>query len=50
MKVNRRLCRAYVLKEDFEAFYASGSAEEAAQFLKGWTSPDYSRKSLLKAI
>jgi len=37
MKVNRRLCRAYVLKEDFEAFYASGSAEEAAQFLKGWT-------------
>jgi transposase len=37
MKVNRRLCRAYVLKEDFEAFYAPGSAEEAVQFLKGWT-------------
>jgi transposase len=37
MKVNRRLCRAYILKEDFEAFYASCSAEDAAQFLKGWT-------------
>jgi len=35
--VRHRLCRAYVLKEGFEAFYTSGSAEEAAQFLKGWT-------------
>jgi transposase len=37
MKVNRRLQRAYVLKEDFDAFYASANAEEAAQFLKAWT-------------
>jgi len=37
MKVNRRLQRAYVLKEDFDAFYASDDAEEAANFLKAWT-------------
>jgi transposase len=37
MKVNRRLQRAYVLKEDFDAFYASDNAEEAARFLKAWT-------------
>jgi len=37
MKVNRRLQRAYVLKEDFDAFYASDTAEEAATFLKSWT-------------
>jgi len=37
MKVNRRLQRAYVLKEDFEAFYASDSAEDAAHFLRAWT-------------
>lgn len=37
MKINRRLQRAYVLKEDFEAFYASDAAEEAAAFLKAWT-------------
>lgn len=37
MKINRRLQRAYVLKEDFEAFYASENAEEAARFLKEWT-------------
>ena len=37
MKVNRRLHRAYVLKEDFEAFYASEDAVEATQFLKAWT-------------
>lgn len=37
MKVNRRLQRAYVLKEDFDAFYASDDAEEAATFLKAWT-------------
>jgi transposase len=37
MKVNRRLQRAYVLKEDFDAFYASDDAEEAAKFLKAWT-------------
>jgi len=37
MKVNRRLQRAYVLKEDFEAFYASDDAPEAAAFLKAWT-------------
>jgi transposase len=37
MKVNRRLQRAYVLKEDFDAFYASDNAEEAARFLKDWT-------------
>ena len=37
MKVNRRLQRAYVLKEDFDAFYASANAEEAAKFLKAWT-------------
>ena len=37
MKVNRRLQRAYVLKEDFDAFYASADMEEAAKFLKAWT-------------
>lgn len=37
MKVNRRLQRAYVLKEDFDAFYASEDAEQAARFLKDWT-------------
>lgn len=37
MKINRRLHRAYVLKEDFEAFYASDDAEEAATFLQAWT-------------
>ena len=37
MKLNRRLQRAYVLKEDFDAFYASANADEAATFLKGWT-------------
>jgi transposase len=37
MKVNRRLQRAYVLKEDFDAFYASADSEEAAKFLKAWT-------------
>jgi transposase len=37
MKVNRRLQRAYVLKEDFEAFYASEDSTEAAKFLKAWT-------------
>ena len=37
MKVNRRLQRAYVLKEDFEAFYAAADAQEAAAFLQAWT-------------
>lgn len=37
MKVNRRLHRAYVLKEDFEAFYACDTTEEATTFLKDWT-------------
>ena len=37
MKVNRRLQRAYVLKEDFEAFYASEDSKDAARFLKAWT-------------
>jgi len=37
MKINRKLQRAYVLKEDFEAFYASDTAEEAERFLKDWT-------------
>jgi transposase len=37
MKVNRRLHRAYVLKEDFDAFYASENSEEAATFLRAWT-------------
>lgn len=37
MKVNRRLCRAYVLKEDFETFYSCNTAEKAARFLKEWT-------------
>ena len=38
MKVNRHLQRAYVLKEDFEAFYSCTSEEEAASFLRAWTS------------
>ena len=37
MKVNRRLLRAYVLKEDFDAFYACENTEEATRFLKAWT-------------
>jgi transposase len=37
MKVNRRLQRAYVLKEDFEAFYDCETAEEAKRFLDDWT-------------
>ena len=37
MKINRRLLRAYLLKEDFQAFYASDSAPEAARFLRQWT-------------
>jgi len=37
MSVNRRLQRADVLKEDFEAFYASADAQEAAAFLQAWT-------------
>jgi transposase len=34
MKINRRLQRAYVLKEDFEASYASDAEEDAAAFPK----------------
>ena len=37
MRINRRLQRAYVLKEDFEAFYACTTSEEATIFLKAWT-------------
>jgi transposase len=37
MKVNRRLHRAYLLKEDFEGFYTCQSTEEAARFLRDWT-------------
>jgi transposase len=29
--------RAYILKEDFDAFYGCDTAEEAAKFLKAWT-------------
>jgi len=36
MKLNRRLQRAYLLKEDFEAFSACADAEDGGQFLKGW--------------
>jgi len=36
MKLNRRLQRAYLLKEDFEAFYACADAPEGRQFLKAW--------------
>ena len=36
MKVNRRLQRAYVLKEDFDAVYASDDAEVAAKFLRSF--------------
>jgi transposase len=37
MAVNKRLQRAYLLKEDFEAFYQCEDKEEATSFLKQWT-------------
>ena len=37
MAVNKRLQRAYLLKEDFEAFYECEDKEEATSFLKQWT-------------
>jgi transposase len=37
MQVNRRLHRAYVLKEDFEGFYDCDTEQDAALFLKNWT-------------
>ena len=36
MAINRRLQKAYLLKEDFEEFYACSTREEAEAFLKGW--------------
>lgn len=35
--MNRRLARAYVLREDFEGFYDCADEEEARRFLRGWT-------------
>jgi len=37
MRVNRRLARAYVLREDFEGFYECQDVEEASRFLTAWT-------------
>jgi len=37
MRVNRRLARAYILREDFEGFYACADREEASRFLQAWT-------------
>lgn len=37
MAINKRLQRAYLLKEDFEAFYECDDREEAESFLKQWT-------------
>lgn len=36
MAVNRRLARAYVLKEDFEEFYECEDAAEARRFFQDW--------------
>jgi len=36
MAVNKRLQRAYLLKEDFEAFYECDDSDEAGSFLKQW--------------
>jgi len=37
MAVNENLQKAYLLKEDFEGFYESESAEEASAYLEAWT-------------
>lgn len=37
MAVNKNLQKAYLLKEDFPAFYACQSREEAEHFLTQWT-------------
>jgi transposase len=37
MAINRRLQRAYLLKEDFEALYECSDREEATVFLREWT-------------
>lgn len=36
MAINKRLQRAYLLKEDFEAFYTCGTRKEAESFLRSW--------------
>ena len=36
MAINRRLQKAYLLKEDFEEFYACSTREEAKVFLQEW--------------
>ena len=36
MAINRRLQKAYLLKEDFEDFYSCATREEAETFLKEW--------------
>jgi transposase len=36
MAINKPLAKAYLLKEDFEAFYACGGKEEAEKFLTQW--------------
>jgi transposase len=36
MRVNRRLARAYILREDFEGFYECATEEEASRFLREW--------------
>ena len=37
MRVNRRLARAYILREDFEGFYVCENKDEASRFLGEWT-------------
>jgi transposase len=37
MAINRRLQRAYLLKEDFEGLYECSDREDAAVFLREWT-------------
>jgi len=44
--LNQNLQKAYLLKEDFEQFYASPNAESAEQFLKEWI--ERCRESKLK--
>ena len=36
MAINKPLAKAYLLKEDFEAFYACEGKEEAQKFLTQW--------------
>lgn len=36
MALNRRMARAYILKEDFQGFYVCMGAQEAEAFFKDW--------------